>query len=57
MVSANFKVGSALGLGAISIYLFTMYHLKAQAPGDLEQMVRFITVRWGRMLRRLNLID
>lgn len=38
MVS-NSKIGLGVGFAAFSIYLYTMYHLKQQAPGDLSQMV------------------
>lgn len=35
----NTLVGIVLGSTAIGIYLFTMHHLKAQAPGNLDEMV------------------
>lgn len=38
MVS-NVKIGLGVGFAAFGVYLYTMYHLKQQAPGDLSQMV------------------
>lgn len=39
MVSANAKVGLTLAATAFATYLFTIYTLKSQSPGDLNEMV------------------
>jgi hypothetical protein len=38
--AANLRTGAILVGGVAAVYFYTMYHLKATAPGTLENMVR-----------------
>ena len=40
MVGSASRTGLALGGLAVGVYYFTIYHLKQQAPGNLDEMVR-----------------
>ena len=40
MVGSATRTGLALSGLAVGVYYFTIYHLKQQAPGNLDEMVR-----------------